>query len=314
MKIPVFDLHCDTPVQLYGSGELLRENTGHVDLRRAAALERYTQFFAFCCVYDAQGKQLSQDDAAKLFQASLEWFREDLQNICRGEQCSPAVCNYFSLPAGEHCSPLQAFRPLLSVEGPEVIDCDPARLAWLQEQGFRMTTLTWNYKNKLAGSCWTGEGLTDLGRAFVREAQRLGIVIDVSHLSEQAFWDLVDITTKPIVASHSNSRACCACPRNLTDDQFRAIRDLGGLVGMNLYAPFLSESGKASFDDVRRHLDRWLNLGGEQTVALGGDLDGCDVLPEGFTGIESYPRLAEFLSAFDTEALFYSNAEHFFCL
>ena len=296
MNYPVFDLHCDTPVRLYWSGESLEHNTGHIDLERAQKLNGFRQFFAFCCVYDEAGNPLAQKDTELLFRNALSAFVKELRIV----------------------NQLPASMPILSLEGPEAIDCDPARLEWLYEQGFRMTTLTWNYANKLAGSCMTGEGLTDQGREFVKEAQRLGIAIDVSHLSDKAFWDLVDITQKPILASHSNSRACCDHVRNLTDDQFRAIRDLGGLVGMNLYAPFLNISGKATLDDVKRHLAHWLELGGEQTVALGGDLDGCDELPAGFTGIESYPTLFENLRQTFLESqvlsMFTKNAEQFFNL
>ena len=295
MSWSVFDLHCDTAVELSQQQKLLEKNDLHIDLGRAARLDSYTQFFSFCCVYDRQGKQLLQPDCAALFQASLSRFQKMVGAIHESPAC-------------------EWFRPLLSLEGPEVIDCDPAKLEGLRQQGFQMTTLTWNYVNPLAGSCWTGEGLTDQGREFIQEAQRLGIVIDVSHLSEQAFWDLVDITQAPIVASHSNSKACCNSARNLSDDQFRAIRDLGGLVGMNLYAPFLNESGKASFADVRRHLDHWLSLGGEKTVALGGDLDGCDALPDGFTGVDDYNDLAAFLQGFDVFALFFENAARFWRL
>lgn len=295
MKFPVFDLHCDTAVELYLQQKSLRHNDLQVSLERAAKLRSYRQVFAFCCVYDRTGAPLPQQRAELLFWQALEDFYEMLRHTAGVDPAAPDA------------------RFLLSVEGPEVIDCDPAGLEELRAQGIRMSTLTWNYRNALAGSCMTGEGLSDRGRAFVREAQRLGIVLDVSHLSEKAFWDLVDITTKPIVASHSNSRACCDNPRNLTDDQFRAIRDLGGVVGMNLYAPFLNGSGSAAFDDVRRHLEHWLALGGENTVALGGDLDGCDVLPAGFTGVDDYNALGEYLTASFGEdriaAMFTGNAE-----
>jgi membrane dipeptidase len=149
--------------------------------------------------------------------------------------------------------------------------------------------------------------LTDRGRAFVRRAQELGILIDVSHLSEKAFWDLVDITSAPIVASHSNSRAVCDHSRNLTDKQFKVICNLGGLVGLNLYGPFLNPSGKADFSDVKRHLDHFLALGGQHHLALGGDLDGCDSLPTGFTGIDNYNDLGRWLMQQGMEELTVNN-------
>lgn len=161
---------------------------------------------------------------------------------------------------------------LLSVEGCEVIDCDPGRLEWLREQGFCMLTLTWNADNALAGWHGSALGLTPRGRDFVREAQRLGLRIDVSHLSEAAFWQLMDCTQAPILASHSNCRALCDYTRNLTDDQLRALAQTGGTVGLNLYPPFLG--GRADFDTLRAHLEHMLTLCGEDHVALGGDLDG----------------------------------------
>ena len=303
---PVFDLHCDTSVELFLQKKSLRKNDLQIDLARAPHTPRaslYRQVFSFCCVYDRQGKPRTQEDAERLLLDSLAYFAEELER--NGDRIVRA--------GNDDRTKAAAY---LSLEGPEAIDCDPARLEWLRDRGFCMTTLTWNFANSLAGSCLTGEGLSARGREFVKEAQRLGIAIDVSHLSDAAFWDLVDFTTKPIVASHSNSRFCCNNARNLTDDQFKAIRDLGGVVGLNLYAPFLNGSGKASFDDVRRHLEHWLALGGEKTVALGGDLDGCDVLPAGFAGIEDYLKLGESLAAsFGEEqiaAMFTGNAERLF--
>ena len=308
---PVLDLHCDTAVELYLQNKSLLKNDLQIDLKRAPRGKKaylYRQFFGFCCVYDRSGKPRTQEDAEALFLQSLAYFEEELRKNSEHIVLDAVSFRY------EDRNKAGA---ILSLEGPEVIDCDPGRLEWLYEKGFRMTTLTWNYRNKLAGSCWTGEGLSDQGREFVRQAQRLGIAIDVSHLSDRAFWDLVEITEKPILASHSNSRVCCDCPRNLTDDQFRVIRELGGVVGMNLYAAFLNADGRASFDDVRRQLEHWLSLGGEKTVALGGDLDGCDVLPSGFTGIDSYFELGKYLlQTTSSEDLlldfFHNNASFFF--
>lgn len=121
------------------------------------------------------------------------------------------------------------------------------------------------------------------------------MLVDVSHLSEKGFWDMIELAEKPVLASHSNSFSVCPHPRNLTDDQFRAICDLGGTAGLNLYVPFLTEQPRASFDDLRRHLDHFLELGGEGHIALGADLDGCDRLPTGFSGLDDYEALGDFL-------------------
>ena len=117
---------------------------------------------------------------------------------------------------------------------------------------------------------------------------------DVSHLSDAGFWDLVRMAKRPIVASHSNARAVCPHRRNLTDDQFRAIRDLGGVVGLNLYLDFV---GQPTMDALVAHVEHFLNLNGEKTVCLGGDLDGCEALAAGMTGMQDAPKLYDALKA-----------------
>ena len=117
---------------------------------------------------------------------------------------------------------------------------------------------------------------------------------DVSHLSEAAAWDTMRLGLGPVIASHANSRSVCAHTRNLSDDLFCAIRDSGGVVGLNLYTDFL---GGADMDAVVRHIEHLLDLGGAETLALGGDLDGCDTLGGGVTGIQDYPKLYAALAA-----------------
>ncbi|MBR6376532.1 MAG: membrane dipeptidase [Oscillospiraceae bacterium] len=300
-KFPVFDLHCDTAVELSLQKKQLAANDLQLDLARADRLLTHHQFYAFCCVYDQGGLPLPQPLAEARFYTAVSDFYSQLS----GSAERVRLCrNVEDLIDGARVQKQGVF---LSLEGPEVIDCDPDRLEELKELGFLMTTLTWNFPNALAGPHGTDQGLTDRGRAFVRRAQELGILIDVSHLSEKAFWDLVDITSAPIVASHSNSRAACDHTRNLTDKQFKVICNLGGLVGLNLYAPFLNASGRADFSDVKRHLDHFLELGGQHHLALGGDLDGCDKLPTGFTGIDSYNDLGRWLMQQGMEELTVNN-------
>ena len=109
---------------------------------------------------------------------------------------------------------------ILTIEGPAGFDFDPALLQDLYAVGFRISTLGWNEQNALTGSQVTGGGLTEQGREYVREAQRLGMIVDVSHISDEGFWDIIEIAEKPIIASHSNSRAVCDVGRHLTDDMF----------------------------------------------------------------------------------------------
>ena len=126
----------------------------------------------------------------------------------------------------------------------------------------------------------------------MKEAQRLGMVIDVSHCSDEAFWDIMDATNAPIIATHSNSRSVCNHSRNLTDDMFKAICATGGVAGFNHCAPFVGE--KPDLDTVCDHILHFMELDPTGThIALGGDLDGCDVLSAGFDGVQSYPAMAQ---------------------
>ena len=122
--------------------------------------------------------------------------------------------------------------------------------------------------------------------------EELGIHTDVSHISDAGFWDVLRRTKRPVVASHSNARAICPHRRNLTDDMFRAIRDTGGVVGINLYADFV---GGDSMEQLIAHIERFLSLDGEKAVALGGDLDGCEALAAGFSGVQDVVKLYQAL-------------------
>lgn len=284
MKYSVVDGHCDTPVELWLRKEKLEESTCQVSLRRAEALAGYTQFYAFCTVW-----QQDEDNFEARYEKALSYFERQLaESSGRIVRCGTEQDARRAMDSGK-CG---AF---LSIEGAEAIACDPGKLELAHARGIRMIAPTWNFENALAGSCVTGGGLTAQGREFVRRAQALGIIIDVSHISERAFWDICDIAEKPIVASHSNARAVCGHARNLSDEQFRALCQLGGTAGLNLYGAFLREEGTVTFEDVWRHIEHFLDLGGDGHIALGGDLDGCDVLPEGFCGIESYESLGRYL-------------------
>lgn len=301
MKYTVFDSHCDTASELWRRGERLSRNTCHVSLERTAGFAGYGQFFAFCTLGGRDTGWTCEQllwEPYRYFMRQLELHKDQVQLCTRGAEYDAAV------GAGK-CA---AF---LALEGAEGIACDPGRLEQLREAGVTMVNLTWNADNALAGaSKHDGPGLSAQGREFVRRAQRLGIIIDVSHISDRAFWDIMDITEKPVVASHSNSRMLCGHSRNLTDEQFKAICDCGGYAGINLYSAFLRDDGKSELETVYMHMDHFLQLGGEH-VALGGDLDGCDSIPTGFTGVHDYEKLASFLEnkgfSCETVQKIYSN-------
>ena len=288
MTFPVFDLHCDTALALVSkskdSGESLLKNAGHIDLQRAGTLPGYCQCFAcFTSTWDELPGGITVETLFEREMGIVLSQFDACSDVIRQAYCAQDVKDNYEkgLMSG-----------ILTIEGPAGFGFDPALLEDLYKVGFRITTLGWNEKNPLSGSNVTGGGLTGLGREFVKEAQRLGIGIDVSHISDEGFWDIMKITEKPIIATHSNSRAVWDHSRNLTDDMFRAICETGGVAGLNLYSAFIGDN--ADLDAACNHIFHFLELDpGAKHIALGGDLDGCEELPDGFTGVESYPLLAQ---------------------
>lgn len=286
MKEPLFlfDGHCDTPVELWLREQPLRENHLAVSLEQAKPLGAWAQFFAICTPW-IQNKLPHTEQ----YRQALEYFLTQLdENRDAITLCRTAAEAKHAMQSGKRAA-------FLAIEGAEALRCDPGRLDEAYEQGVRMISLVWNLENALGGSCQTGTGLTAQGKAFFRRAQKLGMLVDVSHLSERGFWDMAELAERPIVASHSNSAAVCPHPRNLTDEQFRTICQLGGTAGINLYPPFLTQENGAAVEDVYRHIDHFLQLGGEGHIAIGTDFDGCETLPEGIGGIRDMPWLADAL-------------------
>ena len=302
MKIPYFDGHCDTIYRCYCTGEGFASNGGHIALDRIGGFDRYAQIFTF--FWDAaEAPQRGMFAVAKemyaLFQKELE------RNFDKIVQCRTAADVAAAAEGGKTAA-------LLSVEGGDLLDCDPANIEIARDWGVKLINPTWNRANVLSGShCEDSHrGLSDVGRAFVKEANNAGILMDVSHLSERGFWDLMELTGKPVVASHSNARSVHEHSRSLTDDQFRAVCQTGGTVGLNFYTGFVGRP--ASLEMFRRHLDHFLELGGENCIALGADFDGCDSTVEGINGIQDIPMLWQYLErcGYDRkllEKLFWSN-------
>lgn len=285
-KYPIFDGHCDTATELWRRNQSLDRTDCMVSLPDAKELGGYGQFFAFC-TYGGLDLGYSCED---LLYRPYAYFMEEL---ARQKERIVLCRTMADLDAAAEQRKAGAF---LALEGAEGIQCDPGRLDELYNMGIRMVTLTWNANNALAGSAKEdGPGLSRQGREFVRKAQGLGIMVDVSHISDRAFWDIMDIAERPVVASHSNSRRLCGHGRNLTDEQFLALCQLNGSAGLNLYSYFLAEDGNADLETVYRHLDHFLTLSGGGHVALGGDLDGCDSLPKGFRSLRDHMKLTDLL-------------------
>lgn len=286
MKFPVFDMHCDTALallgdDLHGDANLMQNNL-QIDLSRAGKLDGYCQTFA-CFTTPAMEKWYGVSPVV-VFEKELEAIRRELA------VCHDYIRQAYTVKDIEGNLEKGKMSAILSIEGPAGIDFDPELLEDLYKIGFRITSLGWNEQNILTGSNTTGGGLTDQGREYVREAQRVGMVIDTSHISDQGFFDIMDITEKPVVATHSNSRAVCSHSRNLTDEMFLEICKTGGVCGINLYTEFLGQG--PDLDTVCDHIFHFMELDPAGThIALGGDLDGCETLPAGFNGVGDYPVL-----------------------
>jgi len=237
MSFPVFDLHCDTALALLGpkyyADGLLRKNQFHIDLCRMKRYPAYAQCFA--CYTSPLEKLPGKMTVEDLFERQLSvLLREWNGNADLIEQ----VYSPEEIASNQKKGKISA---ILTIEGPAGFGYDPALLENLWDIGFRITTLGWNEDNILTGSHKTGGGLTEQGRAYVKEAQRLGMLVDVSHISDKGFWDVMDITSAPVIASHSNSRKVYDHSRNLTDEMFLAICKTGGVTGINLGAQFLGD-------------------------------------------------------------------------
>ncbi|WP_294511045.1 dipeptidase [uncultured Intestinimonas sp.] len=298
----LFDGHCDTILKCYLEGGGLRRQTGHLDLERRRGKGRWAQFFAtFGSPEDMPGRSLWEVflEEYALFRSEID-ANADLVIFCRtGAEAEAAFAT----------GKTAAF---LSAEGAELLDCDLEKLRMAHQMGVRIVNITWNHPNALSGTNAEEQdrGLSEQGRAFVNTMGELGMLVDVSHLSDPGFWDVMEITDRPVVATHSNARSVFPHSRNLTDEQFTAIINTNGVAGLNMYAGFLGDD--PDFDTVVSHLEYFLALGGEDNVSMGGDWDGITSMPRGMSGIQDMEKLYEHLlrrnySEALLEKVFYSN-------
>lgn len=293
--ISVFDAHCDTISRCWDAKEGLAHNTGSLSLDRVTSFERYCQLFALWT---------AKDDSTA-YQTLLSFFQEEMgRNSDRIVQCRTASEAARAVRQGKTAA-------FLSIEGAEMIGCDPTRLEQAAADGVVAINLTWNRANALSGTHKDepNRGLSPIGRRFVAKMEELRILVDVSHLSETGFWDVVEMASRPIIASHSDVKSVWDHTRNLTDGQITAIIENQGVIGLNFYAEFIG--GSRDLDMVRAHLDHVLELGGAASVALGGDWDGGDTIAA-LPAIDSLPRLYEHLLRHGyketvVQDLFYNN-------
>lgn len=276
MNIPLFDCHCDTGAHAREHGEKLRRNRMQLDLERLSHYSPAGQVFAVCAADDAE--------PVKFADVSIAFF---LEQIKENSDIVKLCLNFRDILSAEKEGKIAA---MLSIEGAEQIsDIDAA-----YRQGVRIVHMTWNHDNALCGAAMdSGAGLTHEGKSFVLRAQQLGIMLDMSHVSECGFWDTLSISTRPVIAGHSNARAVCNVTRNLTDAQFTALVKQGGGAGINLYPEFLGLG--RDIDAVFAHIEHFMSLGGERAVFLGCDLDGIEQMPKGISGVQDLGRIYEAL-------------------
>ncbi len=278
MSIPYFDCHCDTIVEAGLSSQGLLQNSGQLDIKRLSRFSPCAQVFAVCTEF--------KENAVGGAQLYIDSLHREIENnsdkimLCLNRKDLDFAVNHGKIAA------------FLSVEGAEQI----SSLEKAYKDGVRIIHPTWNYDNAISGAAAdSGSGLTEYGREFVRQCQQMGILLDMSHISEQGFRDVLEIADKPIIAGHSNSKALCNVPRNLSDEQFTALIKCGGGAGINLYPNFLGLS--RDINAVIAHIEHFLSLGGENAVFLGCDFDGIEIMPEGINGVQDMGRLYNALLA-----------------
>lgn len=270
--IPLFDCHCDTISRVIAEGGSLRKNGFHTDLERLHKFAPCAQVFAVCA--ETLDRPVEKADAM---------LRRLSQEIEENSDIVMLCLNFHDIKKAAESGKVAVF---ISIEGCEQI----SSLESAYQDGVRVLHPTWNFDNELCGAAvGSGRGLTEKGRAFVKKAQHMGFALDMSHISERGFWDTLEACEKPVIAGHSNAKALCNVPRNLTDEQFNALVDVGGGAGINLYPEFLG-LGK-DINAVIAHIEHFLSLGGERSVFLGCDFDGIDSTPTGLDGVQKLDKL-----------------------
>ena len=287
MSFSVFDAHCDTLSKILDENKSINKNDLHFDIERAKRnKECFVQIFAAFSYGENSFVRVNN-----LIETYHKMLRENtfIKHINSINDLMDA--NFYSV---------------LSIEGGDAIGDNMDTLDYFYNRGVRCLTLTWNYSNSIADGILSeyDRGLSDFGKKVVRKMNNLGMMVDVSHLSEKGFWDVSETTEKPFIASHSNTRKYCKNKRNLTDEQIKEIIRQKGCIGINFYPVFLTDGQSAKVYDIIKHTEHILSLGGENNVGFGSDFDGIDCLPEGIDGAESYEKIInEFLKLGYSEEL-----------
>ncbi|HIU23990.1 MAG TPA: membrane dipeptidase [Candidatus Coprovicinus avistercoris] len=328
MPVSVFDLHSDTLDRLawpllpsnLNSGSVTYEidpqtpvepgvlrdfatSPGHLSLEAMSD-------FSWCqCLAVFIPDTLTPEQSADFFKIVSDTLEEhvkrspDLLAVAREANQIESI-----LSSGRTCG-------ILTIENGKLLAAREDMFDVIAQAGVRMVTLTWNAANPLGSGHDTHQGLTSFGRRAIAELESRHIIVDVSHLNDEGFADVAACARRPFVASHSNSRAIRDVPRNLTDDQFKFIRDAGGIVGLNFCDWFISATKDPTPEELFAHIDHWLDLGGSKTISLGSDYDGCDTPSwlDPCTHMQNLFQMAEErYGSYLAKRLFFDNAYEFF--
>ena len=290
-----FDLHCDTILEAYerGTSIIPAGNGLQISLEKAEKFEKYTQVLGIFSTPDL-GEEGDYQRCLKIIES------------VKAEKAS--------YPANFSC--------ILAVEGANLLAGKLDRVDKLRGDGVRIMTLVWGGSTCIGGAHNDGGGFTEFGREAARRCFEVGIVPDMSHASDKLFWECAELSKKsgkPIIATHSNSRAVCDHTRNLTDEMFGSIRDDGGVVGISMVRGHLKKNGGSlpcGIPEIISHIEHYFSIGGEDTVAFGCDFDGTDVLPDGITGVSDIDKIAEELAKLNytqtqIDKIYWRNAQNF---
>lgn len=273
----MIDLHCDTVSKLasvFHRGDLMH-NPYSVDVERLEKAGALIQCFSTFFDVGKYGTTRRDEKAYVTANHMIDVFEKNLR------QCHDKVIFVKKCEDIWQCMDTGKTGALLTMEDGTPVGNSLEKLQHFYNRGIRLITLTWNYENEIGypNSNDPGvmaSGLKSFGFQALEEMNRLGIIVDVSHLSDGGFWDVAKHTQKPFIASHSNARSITVHPRNLTDSMITAIAEKGGVIGLNFCPDFLGTDGKSSIAHMLQHIQHIYQVGGEDVLALGTDFDGIE--------------------------------------